>query len=237
LGLAIAKKLVADGVKVLMVDCDPVVEERTSGAGFPRGMAFAKVKDLADEDAAPVVFQAALAALGNVDTLVNNAAWSLHKLMSDMAMPEFNRLVAINQRAPFFLAQEFLRYIAGLPTKPKDPAIINITSTTALAGSAYLVAYGGTKSALEAMTRAMAVEMAPLGIRVNGICPCRVDTPMLRKVIAERNLDPKTLFDDFLIKRSATCEEVAELVAFLCGPAAACVDGANWAIDGGFLAR
>jgi len=237
LGLAISRKLVACGAKVLLVDRDPVVAGRLTDGNFPTGRAYAKIQDLAEEDAAPVIFQAALAAMGTVNILINNAAWSLHKTMLEMLPAEFNRLIAVNQRAPYFLAQEVVRHISLCAERPKDTCIINIASVNALAGFSHLVAYAGTKGALVAMTRAMAVEMAPLGIRVNSISPAIVDTPMLRKVIAERKLDMGTFFDDYLVKRLASCEEIAELVAYLCSPAAACVDGANWLIDGGYLAH
>lgn len=235
LGLSIAEKIVSRGGRVFLVDCDPKVLERPSG--FPQGTSFALVKDLADEDAAGIVFKAALAALGRVDTLVNNAAWSLHKTMLEMRAAEFDRLVAINQRAPYFLAQEFARQIAENRAMLEAPSIVNISSVNALAGFSHLVAYAGTKGALVAMTHAMAVELAPLNIRVNSISPGMVDTPALRRVIAERRLSSDILFDGFLIQRPAACEEIAELVAYLCSPAASYVDGANWLIDGGYSAQ
>lgn len=237
LGLAIAKMIALHGGKVFLVDSDPEVLEQAKSPEFPSGTAFAQVKDLADEDAAPVIFQAALAALGEVGILINNAAWSLHKLMLDMTPAEFNRLVAINQRAPYFLSQEFARHISHSARKPNHACIVNIASVNAHAGFSHLVAYAGTKGAISAMTRAMAVEMAPLGIRVNSISPAVVDTPTLRKVIADRKIDMNTFFDDFLIKRLASCEEIAQLVAYLCSHSAACVDGSDWMIDGGYLAH
>ncbi len=237
LGLAIAHKFVTAGARILLVDCDAVVTARTSEAGFPAGTAFALTKDLADNDAASTVFQEAQKALGSVDTLINNAAWSLHKPMLDMTLAEFDRLAAINQRAPYFLAQELLRTVSKLTPRPKDPAIVNIASVNALAGNPNLVAYAGTKGALLAMTRAMAVEMAAVGIRVNCVSPGAVYTPMTQKVIAEGALNADALVNRYLIKRFSSCEEIADLVAYLCGPTATYVTGANWIIDGGFLAQ
>lgn len=236
LGLAIARRFVASGAKVLLVDRDPIVSARPGEEGLPKGAAFALVKDLADEDAAPLVFRTALETLTSVDTLVNNAAWSLHKPILEVTPSEFNRLIGVNQRAPYFLAQEFLKYVSRSP-QLKDPAIVNIASVNALAGNPNLIAYAGTKGALVAMTRAMAVEMAPFGVRVNSISPGAVDTPLARKVFEEGHLDLSNYFDSFLIKRFASCEEIAELVVYLCSAASACVTGANWVIDGGYLAR
>ena len=85
------------------------------------------------------------------------------------------------------------------------------------------------------MTRAMAVEMT--GIRVNCISPAIIDTPMTRQVFEDGSLDPTNFFDEYLIRRMATMDEIAELVCYLSSPAAAYVTGANWVIDGGYCAR
>ena len=237
LGLAIARRLAGGGARVFLVDRDPVVLERIGGAELPAQAASALVKDLADEDAARVVFNEALKTGGAVDILINNAAWSFHKPMLEVTSAEFDRLVAINQRAPFFLAQEFLRHVSGPTFKSSDPAIVNVASVNALVGNAELVPYAGTKGALAAMTRAMAVEMAPFGVRVNAISPGAVDTFVTRSLVANGTIEPSKLFAKYLVKRFASCEEIAELVSYLCSPAAACVTGADWVIDGGYTVQ
>src|SRR5580698_5186220 len=118
LGLAIAKRFVELGAKVLMVDKEEVVKTRPGSDGLPQGTAFALVKDLADADSAQVIFQAAKTSLGRVDALINNGAWSFHKPMLQTTAAEFDRVVAINQRAPYFLAQEFLRYVINATPRP-----------------------------------------------------------------------------------------------------------------------
>jgi NAD(P)-dependent dehydrogenase (short-subunit alcohol dehydrogenase family) len=86
------------------------------------------------------------------------------------------------------------------------------------------------------MTRGMAVEMGPLGIRVNSISPGAVETAYTRSLVDSGVIDPPKLFENALIKRFGSCEEVAELVAYLCSSRAAFVTGADWPIDGGYLA-
>ena len=194
-------------------------------------------KDLAESDAAASVFTAVRQTIGIADVLINNAAWSFHKPMQEVTAEEFDRVIAVNQRAPFFLAQEFLRQIAQAPDRPADPVIINIASVNALAGNPNLVPYAGTKGALVAMTRAMAVEMQPFNIRVNSISPAAVETFVTKKLIASGVIDPPKLLEDYLVKRLASCEEIAELVAYLCSASATYVNGANWVIDGGYLAQ
>jgi NAD(P)-dependent dehydrogenase (short-subunit alcohol dehydrogenase family) len=237
LGLAIARRLARGGARVFLVDRDPVVLERIGSSDLPGETACALVKDLADEDAARVVFAEALKTFGAIDTLINNAAWSFHRPMLEVTSAEFDRLIAINQRAPFFLAQEFLRHVSSPTFRSSEPAIVNVASVNALVGNAELVPYAGTKGALAAMTRAMAVEMAPFGIRVNTISPSAVDTFVTRSLVADGTIELTKLFAKRLVKRFASCEEVAELVSYLCSPAGAYVNGAHWVIDGGYTAQ
>ncbi|MGB8535201.1 MAG: SDR family oxidoreductase [Acidobacteriaceae bacterium] len=237
LGLAIARRLVAGGAKVLLVDVDQAVLARVNEAGLSAANAFAVVKDLAEHDAGPFVFDHVAKTLGAADILVNNAAWSFHKPMLDVTIEEFDRVVHINQRAPYFLAKEFLRQFSRGAVVAKDPTIVNIASVNALAGNADLVAYAGTKGAVAAMTRAMAVEMKDHNVRVNSISPGAVETFVTRNLISTGVIDPSKLVERYLVKRFASCEEVAELVAYLCSSAAGYVNGANWVIDGGYLAQ
>jgi NAD(P)-dependent dehydrogenase (short-subunit alcohol dehydrogenase family) len=115
--------------------------------------------------------------------------------------------------------------------------VVNIGSVNALAGNPGLVPYAGTKGALTAMTRAMAVEMSEFKIRVNAICPAAIETHVTKNLIAAGVVDPPKLFEKYLIQRFASCAEIAELVVYLCSDAATFVNGANWVIDGGYLAQ
>lgn len=237
LGLAIAQRLSAGGARVLLVDSDKRVLSRIGENGFPPSTSFAVVKDLSDPDAASFVFAQADKTLGLADILVNCAAWSFHKPMLEVSLEEFDRVVATNQRAPFFLAQAFVRRISEAVSRPRDPVIVNIASVNALAGNPGLVPYAGTKGALLAMTRAMAVETQGLSIRVNAISPAAIETFVTKNLVATGVIVPAELFEKYLVKRFASCEEVAELVAYLCSAAATYVNGANWEIDGGYLAQ
>jgi NAD(P)-dependent dehydrogenase (short-subunit alcohol dehydrogenase family) len=236
LGLAIARRLVAGGAKVLLVDRDAVVQKRVGSDDLPSRSAFALTKDLEDDDCAGVIFNAAKQTLGAVNILVNNAAWSFHKPMLDVTGAEFDQLIAINQRSAFFLAQEFCRAVIQAQTKPADPVIVNIASINALRGNPNLVAYAGTKGALVAMTCAMSVEMAGHGIRINSISPSSVRTDFAEALIQSGVINPAKIYEKMLIKRFGRPEEIADLVAYICSPRATFVTGANWVIDGGYMA-
>ena len=226
LGLAIATRFVELGAKVFLVDKDEIVLTRVGKHGLPSDAAFALVKDLADVDSAQVIFKAASAQMGHVDTLINNAAWSFHKPMLEVTAAEFDRLIAINQRAPYFLAQEFLRAVSSTTRPLKDPAIVNLCSVNAFSGNPNLVAYAGTKGAVDAMTRAMAVEMREA-----------VRTLVTENLINAGRIVPEEIVSDLLVRRFGTCEEVANLVVYLCSVNATYVTGANWVIDGGYMAH
>jgi len=236
LGLAISRRFMAGGARVLLVDKDPAVVQRLDDEKTPRDRCAALVADLAEPRSAELVFRFVAESIGVADVLINNAAWSFHKPLLDVTLEEFDQVVAVNQRAPFFLTQAFIRQIVHASAKPDDPAVVNIASVNALVGNPNLVAYAGTKGALVAMARAMAAEMKDHGIRFNTISPAAIETAHTQKLVASGVIDPPKLFEPYLIKRFASCEEIAELVAYLCSPAARYVNGSNWEIDGGYLA-
>lgn len=236
LGLAIARRFSVAGARVLLVDRDPVVLTRIGNEQLPAGRSFALVKDLADDGADEDIMRAAVESMGLVDALINNAAWSFHRPMREVTRAEFDRLLRINQRAPFFLAQWFYKLIAEAEVRPDDPVIVNIASVNASRGNRNLVAYSGTKGAIVAMSRAMAVEMSDAGIRVNSISPGAVYTSATESLIRGGVMPFEQPFEKALIHRYASCEEIAEAVMYLCSPSAAYVNGADWVIDGGYMA-
>jgi glucose 1-dehydrogenase len=232
LGLGIARRLAGAGARLVLVDCNPAVTECLADPLLANS-AVALVRDLAEPDAARDVMRSASEKMGMRDGLVNCAAWSFHKPFSQTTIAEFDRLVAINQRAPFFLSQEFAKTVNdGIA----DPCIVNIASVNALVGNANLIAYASTKGALVAMGRAMAVELAPR-IRVVTISPGAILTTNTENLIAAGQIVVQPLLDRYLLKRFITVEEVADLVAFLFGPTATSITGCDWTIDGGFTSQ
>jgi len=236
LGLGIARRLARAGARMVLVDCDPVVEDHLEDPVFATS-AIALVRDLAEPNAPRDLIREALEKVDSLNGLINCAAWSLHKTLAETTLQEFDRLVAINQRAPFFLSQEFARAICNAaPDAAPDPCIVNIASVNASVGNANLTGYASTKGALVAMGRAMAVELAPR-IRVVTISPGAVLTTNTENLIAAGQIVVPRLLERFLIKRFITVEEIADLVAFLFGPSAISITGCNWVVDGGLTAQ
>jgi NAD(P)-dependent dehydrogenase (short-subunit alcohol dehydrogenase family) len=232
LGLGIARILAAAGARLVLADVDSKVRERAAEAVFS-GRAVALARDLAEPEAPRWLIEESIRELGSLNGLVNCAAWSFHKPALETTIAEFDRVVAINQRAPYFLACEFARHLS---TAESDACIVNIASVNALVGNPNLVAYAGTKGALAAMTRALAVEFAPR-MRVLAISPGSVRTHVTEQLIESGQIDPEALVDTALIKRFIAVEEIGELVSFLFSAAARSVTGANWVFDGGYTTR
>ena len=232
LGLGIARILAAGGARLVLMDVDSKVSQRAAETVFS-GQAVALVRDLADPEAARWLIEESIRAVGSLNGLVNCAAWSFHKPALETTIAEFDRVVAINQRAPYFLSCEFARHLS---TAEEDACIVNIASVNALIGNPNLVAYAGTKGALAAMTRALAVEFAPR-VRVMAISPGSVRTHVTEQLIESGQIDPEALVDTALIKRFIAVGEIGELVSFLFSEAARSVTGANWVFDGGYTTR
>jgi NAD(P)-dependent dehydrogenase (short-subunit alcohol dehydrogenase family) len=233
LGLSIATCLGHAGASVVLVDVNLKVLKLSKQSVFG-GKAIAIQKDLADDNAAEVISQAN-DKLGPLDGLVNCAAWSLHGPAAKLPQKDFDRLIAINQRAPFFLSQRFVAQLEK-EKKSKDACIVNIASVNAVVGNPNLVAYSGTKGALLAMTRSMAVEFAPR-VRVVAISPASILTPASAELVRNGTIQPKSHFSRYLIQRFIAPEEIGALVVFLFSKAATSITGCNWIVDGGYTAQ
>jgi glucose 1-dehydrogenase len=232
MGLGIAQRLASAGARLVLTDCKPSVIDHVDNPIFAN-RATAIISDLADPDAAHALIGSAIDKVGHLDGLVNCAASSFHKPLSETTIAEFDRVVAINQRAPYFLSQQFAK---ALRDGTADPCIVNIASVNAEIGNHNLTAYASTKGALVAMGRAMAVELAPR-VRVATISPGAVLTTYTQDLINQNKIDVPHLLSRLLLKRFITVEEIGDVVVFLFGPSARSVTGSNWIIDAGLTAQ
>ena len=232
LGLGIAYRLASAGACLVLTDCNPALMDQLANPILTNS-ATALICDLANPEAAHELIQSALDKVGHLDGLVNCAAWSFHKPFVETSVAEFDRVVAINQRAPYFLCQEFARTLRdGIA----DPCIVNIASVNAGIGNRDLTAYASTKGALLAMGRAMAVELAPR-IRVVTISPGAVLTKYTDDLIEQGSINVEHLLSRLLLKKFISVEEIGDLVVFLFSPSARSVTGSNWIIDSGVTAQ
>lgn len=187
--------------------------------------------DLRFEPSVKAALAAACDALGPIDVLVNNAATDLRRSATEVTRADWDTVIGTNLTGTFFLTQDVgQRMIAG----GQQGAIITVASTLGLVGAAERAIYGMSKAALIQMTRMLAIEWAPHGIRVNAIAPGRIETASTAR--GGTSADPKYLeamLARIPLKRLATSEEAGAAVAYLASPAAASITGQTLVIDGG----
>ena len=168
---------------------------------------------------------------GRLDVLVNSAGEYLEKSIDDMSEAEFDRIMAVNLKGTYFMAK------AAVPAlKVNQGAIVNVSSDAGLNGNVHCTAYCAAKGAVTLFTKALALELAPHGVRVNCVCPGDIATPLLdRQVAASANPQEyrREMESIYPLGRIGTPEEVAGVILFLASSAASFVTGAAWAVDGG----
>lgn len=169
---------------------------------------------------------------GPFDILVNNAGMNRPHLMVDMTPEDFDAVMSVNVRAAYFAAQAVAK---GLIAAGKGGSLITMSSQMGLVGGPRRTVYCASKHAVEGFTKAMAMELGPLGIRVNTICPTFIETPLTKK-----DLDKPGVRDWVLSKiklgRLGKVEDIMGAVAFLASDAASLITGASLVVDGGWTA-
>jgi len=192
------------------------------------------VLDLRSQASITDAFAEAVAALGPLDLLVNNAAVNLRKRALEVTPDEWNAVIDPNVGGTFFLTQQAARHwIAGA----RPGCVVNIASAHGLVGAAERSTYGISKAALIQMTRMLAIEWAGHGIRVNAIAPGRMQTESPSR--AEKGADAAymaAMLARIPLRRLVTAEEVAATVVYLAGPQAASTTGQTLVMDGGLTA-
>ena len=188
--------------------------------------------DLRSHESINAAFARALAGLGEIDLLVNNAARALIKPAIDVTPAEWDDVIDTNLKGSFFLTQCFGRSCIA---RSHPGAIVSIVSTHGITGIAQRAVYGISKAGLIQMTRMLAIEWADKNIRVNAVAPATVLTPSREKMLN----DPKmreAMLARIPTGRFVTPEEVAAAVIYLASPAAASVTGHTLMVDGGLTA-
>jgi NAD(P)-dependent dehydrogenase (short-subunit alcohol dehydrogenase family) len=187
--------------------------------------------DLASPDAPGLVAREALDVLGAVHALVNNAAEAARLPTTDIDGPLIDRLLAVNVRAPLLLIAALIPSM----TEHGGGSIINVSSVSSLVGTPNRAAYAASKGALDAATRSLAIELGPVGIRVNAVAPGVVDTALWAKNKQIPGV-VETIEGQTPLRRWGQPEDIADVIAFLASDAGRFVTGEIIAVDGG-LAR
>ena len=237
IGLAtVLKYLEADAAGVVAVDVapelpEPLARHPESGSRlrYVRG-------DVGVEETAVEFTRAAVEAWGRVDVLVNNAGVSVVKAIHEHTPEEWDAVMNTNVKAAYWAA----RHVIPVMMRQRSGVVLHTGSISGVAGIVMQGAYGPSKGAIHQLTRQMAIEYAPWGIRVNAICCGTVDTPIVHRSAAASG-DPEKFWamlrDGHPIGRIASPDEVAAFFTYMASDLASFFTGATLMMDGGFTAR
>lgn len=184
--------------------------------------------DVSDKCSVDKMFEFVLSEFGSVDVLVANAGIASQKLFTDVSEEEWSKLQSVDLGGCFYCNQAAARIMV----KQHSGAIVNVSSVWGVTGASCEVAYSAAKSGVIGLTKALAKELGPSGIRVNAVAPGVIKTDMLAS-FSEKDL--ASLADETPLCRLGTPEDVAEAVAFLTSDSAAFITGQVLHVDGGFV--
>ena len=229
IGLAVTRRLASDGYSVMAAGRD---KGRTAALASELPSVQTWVGDLTSSEACDRLVAACVKASGQLDVLVNNAG-IYHQADAEQTTDQvWQQTLAINLTVPFFLSRAAMPHL-----RRSKGVIINIASDWGLVGGRNAVAYCASKGGVVLMSKAMALDHAAEGVRINAVCPGDVETPMLYRSGATHGLDEQSALREAnsasRTGRVTTAAEVAALVAFLASDEAAQISGVAIPIDGG----
>ncbi|OOY32369.1 SDR family oxidoreductase [Thioclava sp. F36-6] len=226
-GAGIARRFAAEGARVLVADLNA---EAAQAIADEIGGVACTVDVSRDADVAALA-QAAREAFGQIDILVNNAGTThLPKPMEEVTEEEFDRVLTVNAKSVYLTARHI---VPGMKARGGG-AILNVASTAGVSPRPNLSWYNASKGWMITATRAMAVELAPSGVRVNAINPVAGETPLLKSFMGEDTPEIRAKFLSTIpLGRFSTPEDMANAALFLCSDEASMITGVAMEVDGG----
>ncbi|MDH3636165.1 MAG: SDR family oxidoreductase [Gammaproteobacteria bacterium] len=228
IGSAICERFAREGAQVIAADL-------SQPGTLPEQVEFITF-DVTDEKLCRSTFAELAGRWDKLDILVNAVGIEIEKTIEDTTLEEWNRIFAINVTGMFLTS----KFALPLLRKSAGASVINFGSYDGYIADPGLAAYCATKGAVHALTRAMACDHGPEGIRVNAICPGYVDTPMLQSFFGESgDIESlkKAVREVHPIRTYGTPEDIANLVNWLASDEARYASGQLWVIDGGLSAQ
>jgi len=227
LGLGIATKFTQNGIQTVIVGRDPA---KLNSAKAQLGEnAFPVVCDLSDLSTISPLVEKVVDQFGQIDILVNNAGINMKKEFTEVSDDEFQRILTINLCAVFAISREVVKHML----RQGSGTIINISSMAAQYGLPKVIAYSASKSAIDGMTRAMAVELSPKGVRVNAIAPGFIHTAMSDRALNTEPERKAKAIGRTPLGYMGQPSDVGEAALFLASDAAKYITGIVLPVDGG----
>ena len=227
LGFAIAQKFTENGISTIIVGRDM---DKLSKAKEELGsLCHAMICDVSDLKTIPAFVQSVLEKFGQIDILVNNAGINMKKEFTEVTDEDFQNILTTNVTAVFALSREVVKHMLS----KNAGCIINISSMAAQYGLPKVIAYSASKTAIDGMTRAMAVELSPKGIRVNAIAPGFIYSAMTAKALDSDPERKAKVFGRTPMGHMGQPEDIGNAALYLASDAAKYVTGVVLPIDGG----
>jgi NAD(P)-dependent dehydrogenase (short-subunit alcohol dehydrogenase family) len=223
IGDAIARRMVAEGATVIAADLAADATTLGSGALSPLRV------DVADAANVDAMVRAVVERHGRLDCIVNSAGIGKEAPFLETTLETFDRIVAVNLRGTFIVGQAAARAMC----ETGGGSVVNIASISGVVGNVGRSAYGASKGGVVVLSRVMAVDLAPYGIRVNVLAPGPVDTPLVVEMLSQESRGQWV--NRIPMHRFGRPDEIAGAAVFLCSDEASYITGHVMAVDGGFL--
>jgi NAD(P)-dependent dehydrogenase (short-subunit alcohol dehydrogenase family) len=227
LGLAIARKFTQNNIRTIIIGRSK--DKLKSAVDILGTNSRFEVCDLTDLKSIPMLINKIYQEYGKIDILVNNAGINLKKPLIEVTDEDYHNVILTNQNSVFSITRE----VAKLMIPHESGAILNISSMSSQYGIPNVIAYTASKSAIEGMTRAKAVELSPLGIRVNCIAPGFIYTDMSSKALDSDPARKSKVIGRTPMGKMGMPEDIANAAYFLCSDEANYITGVVLPVDGG----
>ena len=231
IGRASVERIAREGGTILCADVQAdAVQESAKRAVECGGSASSVICDVSDPDQVDQTVQACVDRFGRIDVLCNIAGILRFEHTHEMLLEDWSRILAVNLTGTFLMCQAALPHLVE-----SQGCIVNMSSTSALAGLPYAAAYGASKAGVLSLTQSIAIEYGKQGVRANAICPGSIKTPMTKDPSFPEGIDMKIIMRASPLDKFRGPETVASLVAFLASDDAAHINGERVRVDGASL--